>query len=66
MDESEEYTLDSHEALVDGIVIRASESYDGNDVIELACLLDVELRKEGIAMTFAWLWSRATDILSEW
>lgn len=66
MNDTEEYTLSSYEALVEGIVIKALESYDGNDVIVLASLLDDELHKEGIAMPFAWLWSRATFALTEW
>lgn len=66
MHDSEEYTLTQYEALVDAIVARALESYDGNDVIVLASLLDDELHKEGITMPFAWLWSRATFALTEW
>lgn len=66
MHDSEEYTLTQYEALVDGIVVKALESYNGNDVIVLASLLDDELHKEGIAMPFAWLWSRATFALTEW
>ena len=66
MDENEEYTLTHYEALLEGIVLKARESYDGNDVIVLACLLDDELHKEGISMPFAWLWTRATDIRTEW
>lgn len=66
MHDSEEYTLTQYEALVDGIVLRALESYNGNDVIVLASLLDDELHKEGISMPFAWLWSRATFALAEW
>jgi hypothetical protein len=66
MDGTEDYTLSAYEALLDGIVAKAWETYKGNDVIELASAFDTELRKEGITMTFAWLWSRAAIALNEW
>lgn len=66
MYDSEEYTLDSYQALLDGIIGKVRESYEGDDVIVLACLFDDALSKEGISMPFAWLWSKATFALIEW
>lgn len=59
--------LTSH---VDAVINRAIESYwntdyPGLDAVELAAFLDEELRKDGIAMKFAWLWSRAVTALNE-
>ena len=52
-------------AEVEAVIARVAESYQHIDVIELAALFDEELRKDGIAMKFAWLWSRATDALND-
>ena len=50
-------------AEVEAVIARVTESYEGDDLIELAALLDEHLRKDGIAMKFAWLWSRASTAL---
>lgn len=63
---SEEYTLSAYEALLDGIIGKVRESYEGDDVIVLACLFDEALSEDGIKMSFAWLWSKATFALMEW
>lgn len=41
------------------------DEYMGIDAVELAAYLDERLRKDGIAMKFAWLWSRAVTALNE-
>lgn len=52
-------------AEVDAVIARVVESYDDKNVLELAALFDEELRKDGIAMKFAWLWSRASVALND-
>lgn len=42
-----------------------SDEYMGIDAVELAAFLDERLRKDGIAMKFNWLWSRAVTVLNE-
>lgn len=66
MYDSEEYTLSAYEALLDDIIGKVRESYEGSDVVVLASLFDEALSKEGIFMPFAWLWSKATFALIEW
>lgn len=42
-----------------------NDEYMGIDAVELAAFLDERLRKDGIAMKFGWLWSRAVTALNE-
>lgn len=62
--------FDVIKGLVETIVTQAVEDYFkdeymGIDAVELAAYLDERLRKDGIAMKFAWLWSRAVTALNE-
>jgi hypothetical protein len=52
-------------AEVEAVTARVLESYEDNDVVELAALLDATLRKDGIAMKFVWLYSRASVALND-
>lgn len=57
-------------AQVEAVVAKAVEDYFndeymGIDAVELAAFLDERLRKDGIAMKFGWLWSRAVTALNE-
>lgn len=62
--------FDVIKGLVETVVAQAVEDYFkdeymGIDAVELAAYLDERLRKDGIAMKFAWLWSRAVTALNE-
>ncbi|MNG27542.1 hypothetical protein D3C84_1126740 [compost metagenome] len=62
--------FDVIKVLVETVLAKAVEDYwndeyMGIDAVELAAFFDERLRKEGIAMKFNWLWSRAVTVLNE-
>jgi hypothetical protein len=62
--------FDVVKGIVETVVAQAVEDYFkdeymGIDAVELAAFMDERLRKDGIAMKFGWLWSRATTALNE-
>jgi hypothetical protein len=62
--------FDVIKGLVETVVAKAVEDYwkddtQGIDAVELAAFMDERLRKDGIAMKFGWLWSRAVTVLNE-
>jgi hypothetical protein len=62
--------FDVIKGLVETVVAKAVEDYwkddtRGIDAVELAAFMDERLRKDGIAMKFGWLWSRAVTVLNE-
>ena len=58
-------SYDNNDAKVAAIIAKVVESYEGYDEVELAGKFDYELRKEGFAMKFLWLWKRANDALDD-